>query len=202
MPKSATHVPALSVTHVPAPFRVGSVAAWQSETLSGPPPHPASPPGRIIKVRIPPITEPNMSPRMLLAVSLFTGLLAVGQTADGQEPKKEEQKAVKLRWFGQSFFQLEDSTGQKIVFDPHAIPTFGTPRVKADFVLISHLHDDHNQPEVLDPPPTEGDIYRGVVALKGVKQEWKQWNEKRGPIKFRTLSTYHDAVMGMQRGRN
>lgn len=116
-------------------------------------------------------------------------------------------KQVTLRWYGQSFFQLQDSTGQRIAIDPHAIPTFGTPRVKADFVLISHLHDDHNQPEVLegfgdDIKKRKGDIFRGVIPGKGNKQEWKQWNEKRGPIKFRTLPTFHDAQMGIQRGRN
>ena len=31
MPKSATYVPASSVTHVPAPFRCGGVAMWQPD---------------------------------------------------------------------------------------------------------------------------------------------------------------------------
>ena len=118
-----------------------------------------------------------------------------------------EPKLATLRWYGQSFFQLQDSTGQRIVFDPHAIPTFGTPRVKADFVLITHLHDDHNQPEVLDgfdeAKKRDGDVFRGVVPVgKGTKQDWKQYNEARGPIKFRTLPTFHDAQMGLQRGKN
>src|SRR6185503_2756880 len=126
---------------------------------------------------------------------------------------KEKPKQATLRWYGQSFYQLTDSTGQRIVFDPHAIPTFGGPRVKADFVLISHLHDDHNQPEVLemfysdDPKAAkkreDADVYRGVVPVgRGAKQDWKQWNETRGPIKFRTLPTFHDATMGMTRGKN
>jgi L-ascorbate metabolism protein UlaG (beta-lactamase superfamily) len=138
--------------------------------------------------------------------------LAFAPVAFSEEPK-EKPKQVTLRWYGQSFFQLQDSTGQRIVFDPHAIPTFGTPRVKADFVLISHLHDDHNQPEVLDgffpddPKAAEkrnkGDVYRGVVPIgKGNRQDWKQYNETRGPIKFRTLPTFHDAQMGLQRGKN
>src|SRR5213595_3127115 len=97
----------------------------------------------------------------LAAILLATGHWPLA-TVQAQDPK-EKPKQLTLRWYGQSFFQLEDTTGQRIVFDPHAIPTFGTPRVKADFVLITHLHDDHNQPEVLDPPPKEGDIYRGVV---------------------------------------
>lgn len=129
--------------------------------------------------------------------------LLYSEQAIGQEPKKEEQqKTAKLRWFGQSFFQLETSLGFKIVFDPHAIPTFGRPLVKADYVLISHPHNDHSQVEVLDPVPKEADIYRGVVEPKPGKQEWKQVNEKRGQITIRNIGTFHDAVNGMQRGKN
>lgn len=143
--------------------------------------------------------------------SICLALLLIAPMALAQDPKDKPKQAT-LRWYGQSFFQLQDSTGQRIVFDPHAIPTFGSPRVKADFVLISHLHDDHNQPEVLDAFLSEdpkdakkrdGDIYRGVVPVgKANKQDWKPWNETRGPIKFRTLPTFHDAQMGLQRGKN
>ncbi|MFO0803670.1 MAG: MBL fold metallo-hydrolase [Gemmataceae bacterium] len=151
-------------------------------------------------------------------IGLFSLLLLLLNTthetqnrAVGQEPKEREKK-VTIRWYGQSFYQITDSTGQRIVLDPHAIPAFGTPRVKADFVLITHLHDDHNQPEILDAfypekiedaKKREGDVYRSVV-LKGKsnKQEWKEISETRGPIKFRTVQTFHDANMGFTRGMN
>jgi L-ascorbate metabolism protein UlaG (beta-lactamase superfamily) len=138
-------------------------------------------------------------------------LLTLAPLALAQEPTEREKK-VTVRWYGQSFFQITDSSGQRIVLDPHAIPTFGGPRVKADFVLISHLHDDHNQPEVLDAflpedpknaKKREGDIYRSVVvAGKGTRQEWREINETRGPIKFRSVKTFHDANMGLSRGLN
>jgi L-ascorbate metabolism protein UlaG (beta-lactamase superfamily) len=132
--------------------------------------------------------------------------------AISQEPKPREKK-VTLRWFGQSFYQITDSTGQRIVIDPHAIPTFGGPRVKADFVLVTHLHDDHNQPDVLDgfyPEKAEdakkrdkADVYRSIVTNeKGTKQSFKEINETRGPIKFRSVQTFHDANMGFNRGLN
>lgn len=138
-------------------------------------------------------------------------LLLLAPVALAQE--KEREKKVTIRWYGQSFYQITDSTGQRIVLDPHAIPAFGGPRVKADFVLISHLHDDHNQPEVLDmfyPEKAEdakkrdkSDVYRSVVVNeKGTKQTWKEISETRGPIKFRTVQTYHDANMGFTRGMN
>jgi len=143
--------------------------------------------------------------RFVFSVSLVLLVLLAPDSSrvTGQEPKKEEQqKTIKIRWYGQSFFQLETSLGFKIVFDPHAIPHFGRPIVKADYVLISHLHNDHNQVEILEPPPKESDVYRGVVEPKPGKQEWKSVNEKRGQITIRNIGTFHDAVNGMQRGKN
>jgi L-ascorbate metabolism protein UlaG (beta-lactamase superfamily) len=139
-------------------------------------------------------------------------ILLIAPFALAQDPP-EKPKQVTLRWFGQSFFQLTDSTGQRIVLDPHAIPTFGIPRVKADFVLITHLHDDHNQPDVLDgffpedakaaEKRDKGDVYRGIVTNgKGTKQSFKEIAETRGPLKFRSIQTFHDANMGMTRGLN
>jgi L-ascorbate metabolism protein UlaG (beta-lactamase superfamily) len=134
---------------------------------------------------------------------LLLPVAAAFAPARAQEPKKEEAvKTAKLRWFGQSFFQLETNLGFKIVFDPHAIPNFGRPIVKADYVLISHPHNDHNQIEVMEPPPKEADIYRGVIEPKPGKQEWKSVNEKRGQISLRNVGTFHDGVNGMQRGKN
>ena len=147
--------------------------------------------------------------RTLLAMPLFAAALALAGPTAAQEPKKDDPKKdepaakeVKLRWYGQSMFQLETARRIRIVFDPHAIPAFGRPLLTADFVLISHPHNDHNQPEVLDPKPKEADIYRGVVEGKTGKQDWKQVNEKRGAISVRNLGTFHDAVNGMQRGKN
>jgi len=139
-------------------------------------------------------------------------LMLLAPVALAQEPKEREKKLT-IRWYGQSFYQITDSTGQRIVLDPHAIPAFGTPRVKADFVLVTHLHDDHNQPDVLDgfypenakdaEKRDKADVYRSVVLKgKGTKQEWKEINETRGPIKFRSVQTFHDANMGFNRGLN
>src|SRR5262245_4551294 len=134
-------------------------------------------------------------------IRYFTLLAAavLGTHLAAQEPEKP--KTVTLRWYGQSFFQLETSSQHKIVFDPHAIPAFGIPRVKADFVLITHPHTDHSQIEVLDGTPKPADVYRGVIEPKPGRQEWKEIDEKRGPIRIRTLGTYHDAVGGLQRGK-
>src|SRR4051794_32031502 len=88
--------------------------------------------------------------RFLLASVLFTGLAfsaAAQAPKDAKEPAKDGEKKLVLRYFGNSFFQLETTKGKKIVFDPHAIMAFGrpNPEVVGDIVLISHLHNDHTQ---------------------------------------------------------
>src|SRR4051812_34788791 len=76
-------------------------------------------------------------------------------------PAQEPPPAATLRWYGQSFFQLDPPGKQLVVFDPHAIPAFGTPRVNADVCLVSHPHNDHAQPEVLGE---KGRIFLGVTT--------------------------------------
>lgn len=144
-----------------------------------------------------------------LALFLSSLLIPHSSLASAQE----KEKKLTVRWFGQSFFQVEDSAGRKFAFDPHAIPTFGRVPVKADFVIVSHTHDDHAVIEMIDTGKfnektkefvriAESDVYRGVVENKFGKQDWKAIDEKRGGIKVRNVATYHDTQNGLQRGKN
>ena len=147
--------------------------------------------------------------RPFLVVSACTVLLFSLSTqhsalVKGQEPKA---KAVTVRWYGQSFFQVEDSAGRKFAIDPHAIPAFGRVPVKADFVIVSHPHDDHSLIEMIDAGKkdariAEADVYRGVIETKTGKQDWKAIDEKRGTIRIRNVASYHDTMNGLQRGKN
>lgn len=141
---------------------------------------------------------------MLRSLPLFAIVIGLAGPVVGQEAKTDEssRREIKLRWYGQSFFQLETARRIRIVFDPHAIPNFGRAPVAADFVLISHPHNDHDQVAVLDTKVKDSDIYRGVVEGKNGKQDWKAVDEKRGQIRFRNLGTFHDAANGAQRGKN
>ncbi len=113
---------------------------------------------------------------------------------------QDDPPPAKLRWYGQSFFQLETSGKQLVVFDPHAIPTFGTPRVSADITLVSHPHNDHAQPEVLGE---KGRVFVGVTGTPdGKRGEWARIDEKIRSTRVRTVATFHDATMGMTRGKN
>lgn len=148
---------------------------------------------------------------MLRALVLTFGValfLTPGFVA-AQDPKA---KNVTVRWYGQSFFQVTDSAGRVFAFDPHGIPAFGRRMVKADFVMVSHVHDDHSLVEMIDTGKVnektkdpvripESDVYRGVI-LKNNKQDWKTVDEKRGATRVRNVATYHDTQNGLTRGKN
>ena len=137
----------------------------------------------------------------LLALPLTAGF---PMSAPAQEPKP---KTMTVRWYGQSFFQVEDSAGRTFAIDPHAIPAFGRVPVKADWVIVSHPHDDHSLIEMIDAGKkdariAEADVYRGVTETKTGKQDWKVIDQKRGNIRIRNVATYHDTTNGLQRGKN
>jgi L-ascorbate metabolism protein UlaG (beta-lactamase superfamily) len=134
--------------------------------------------------------------RTILALPLLALTLALPARAAAQD----DDKKVKLRWYGQSMFQLETTGGKLVVFDPQAIPVFNPPRLTADITLISHPHNDHNQVDVLKE---KGRVFEGVILSKdGKKSDWKSTDEKVGLIRVRDIGTYHDALNGMQRGKN
>jgi L-ascorbate metabolism protein UlaG (beta-lactamase superfamily) len=147
-----------------------------------------------------------MPRRTLLALPLLA--LAV-LAAAAQEPKKDDPKkdepagnSIKIHWYGQSMFDVETARKYRIVFDPHAIPQFAPPRLSADVTLVSHPHNDHSQLEILKE---KGQVFQGVkevVKGKQLVQEWVSVDRKVGLIRIRTLSSYHDALNGMQRGKN
>jgi len=102
-------------------------------------------------------------------------------------PAQDAGPKLTLRWFGQSFFQLETSAGKRIVFDPHAIPEFGRPVVKADVVLCSHLHDDHTQLGAVEEPKAARVFYGLEEPKKGRPADWKKESSHRR--RFSTAAT-------------
>lgn len=127
----------------------------------------------------------------------LSSLITHHSSLQAQPPDAE--KKVKLRWYGQSMFQLQTVSGKLVVFDPHAIPVFTPPRLSADITLISHPHNDHNLVEQLKE---KGKVFEAVKLGKGTKTDWNAVDEKVGTIRVRSLGTFHDATNGMQRGKN
>lgn len=90
---------------------------------------------------------------------------------------------MKITWIGHSCFRIEQD-GYAIVIDPYedgSVQGIGPVREKADMVLCSHEHGDHNA--------------RGLVTLSGA-------DEKELPFTVTKLETYHDDVKGAKRGPN
>lgn len=141
--------------------------------------------------------------RRSLAAGSFLVLAAVaagpvGPAAQAQDPAKK----LTVRWFGQSYFQVETSAGKKIVFDPHAIPEFGRPVVQADIITCSHWHSDHSQPEAVENAKAARVFMGLLTAKKGRIPDWAKFDEKVGAIRVRSFPTYHDADTGLTRGKN
>ncbi len=134
--------------------------------------------------------------RMFAALAV---LLAAGAAAQA-----DDKPPVRIIWHAQSFFEIISNQGTRVVIDPHAIDAFGRIEVKdVDLILMSHLHSDHTQVDVVDN-------YRKVPtynALKDVKGdgrriEFNPVNDSIKDVKFRDVPVYHDNAQGMIRGRN
>ncbi|MGE4275059.1 MAG: MBL fold metallo-hydrolase [Candidatus Methanomethylophilaceae archaeon] len=95
---------------------------------------------------------------------------------------------MRIAWHGHSCFEFSDGTS--VVIDPHDGKSIGItpPSVRADVVLMTHDHYDHN-------------------AVRVVRGAHKDFSEKAGEfesggIHFMGLPSYHDESRGARRGRN
>lgn len=94
---------------------------------------------------------------------------------------------MRIRWLGHSCFEIEGSV--KIVTDPHDGKSLGIapPDVKADIVLVSHDHFDHNCVQAVRGPETSVVSKPVMTVEKGVRIEG--------------IEASHDADGGAKRGR-
>ncbi|HEX5270931.1 MAG TPA: MBL fold metallo-hydrolase [Gemmataceae bacterium] len=132
--------------------------------------------------------------RYLTALAAALALAAGAGAAD---------KKLTIRWHGQSFFEIISSEGTRVVTDPHAIDAFGRQSVKADLVLISHLHSDHTRLDVIEEKPKPKVLY-GVKEDKGTARKftWTNFDEKFKDVHVYSVGTYHDDEQGLKRGLN
>jgi L-ascorbate metabolism protein UlaG (beta-lactamase superfamily) len=81
----------------------------------------------------------------------FLAAMIIDLLAAGLVGAATPQKAVKITWHGQSFFEITSSKGTTVVIDPHAIIEYGRiDGVYAHLILNSHLHNDHTQNQVVE----------------------------------------------------
>lgn len=94
---------------------------------------------------------------------------------------------MKIVWHGHSCFEIRD--GITVVTDPHDGKSIGIkpPVVKADVVLVSHDHFDHNC----------------IRIVKGDPQIVTDCEETAiGELRIRGVPTFHDKENGSKRGKN
>jgi L-ascorbate metabolism protein UlaG (beta-lactamase superfamily) len=95
-----------------------------------------------------------------------------------------------IQWYGQAFFRIE-SKDVVLAIDPFSKkPEWGfnkVPRFRADIVLISHDHPDHNNVSGIDGSPFVINS-PGEYEVKG--------------IFIQGIQTFHDDVEGKERGTN
>ena len=96
---------------------------------------------------------------------------------------------VRVEWYGHSFVVLE-YRGVRIAIDPHDGASLNLPtyKVKADYVLVTHNHYDHNAVEV----------------ISGIKDivKWRLGKTVLEDIEVYGIPSYHDKSGGELRGPN
>jgi L-ascorbate metabolism protein UlaG (beta-lactamase superfamily) len=104
---------------------------------------------------------------------------------------KARAKYLQISWHGQSFLEIEAKNAQNesvtIVIDPFG-EGYGIkiPKIKADIVLVSHDHQDHNNVKAID-----GDFF--LIDSPG------EYEAKGAMVKG--FFAFHDKKQGQERGR-
>lgn len=98
---------------------------------------------------------------------------------------------MKIKWNGHASFTITASDGTVLITDPYdpsgygGVLSYDPVRDKADAVLVSHDHADHNYVEGLPGSPQ---VLKGSGQVKD--------------IKLKAINTYHDESHGAERGAN
>lgn len=95
---------------------------------------------------------------------------------------------VDVEWFGHSCFAVRGKT-KTVMFDPFKGTGLPEPKAKADIVLCSHGHQDHNNTK-----PVSHEQSMVMEAFTGTKQT--------DYVSIRGVATFHDDSQGNKRGRN
>ena len=94
---------------------------------------------------------------------------------------------VDVTWFGHACFML--TAVKSLMFDPFKGVGLPEPKVKADIVLCSHGHSDHNNAATVK--------HEKSVVLEGFTGSRRIDN-----ISIKGVASFHDEVQGSERGKN
>jgi L-ascorbate metabolism protein UlaG (beta-lactamase superfamily) len=142
----------------------------------------------------------------LLAAALLLGTLSLGMVsapARGDEKKPEAKKnEIKIRWHGQSMFEIVTPDGTTIITDPHALDAYGRKTLKADLVLMSHFHSDHIRVDWIENIKSAKVLNALKKDADGKREDFNVVEEKFKDVQLQSLASYHDNASGLQRGKN
>lgn len=94
-----------------------------------------------------------------------------------------------IRWHGHACFEIVSDKGVIIGIDPHDGVSLGIrpPMFKADIILVTHNHFDHNAIQVISKPNSKVlDMFEGETIVNNVK--------------VKGVKSYHDPYRGSLRG--
>ncbi len=96
---------------------------------------------------------------------------------------------VKITWHGHACFQITTPDSKIIVIDPHDGYSIGLkpPKVKADIILVTHDHFDHNAIDIVKKPSSI--IVKEYIGEKEING-----------IRITGVKVYHDRHRGKFRG--
>src|SRR5262245_41195938 len=138
--------------------------------------------------------------RSLLLLGLLVALPSLALTGEKEKAEKDKARPLEVTYHGQSFFTITSSKGTVIAFDPHAIEVYRPEKVRADIVLISHEHNEHNV-ELMIENRDKAKIIHGLTG-PGLKANWVPIDETIKDVHVRSVGTFHDTADGMRYGRN
>jgi L-ascorbate metabolism protein UlaG (beta-lactamase superfamily) len=100
---------------------------------------------------------------------------------------------MKIKWYGHSAFLITSDQGSRIIIDPYDVNfqpehlTYGRINDRADAVLTTHEHGDHNGTKDLPGAPelVKG---KGTRTIQG--------------ISIKGIPVFHDTSKGSERGEN
>lgn len=94
-----------------------------------------------------------------------------------------------IKWHGHACFELVSDNGLVVGIDPHDGVSLGLrpPMFKADVILVTHSHFDHNAIQVISKPNSRVlDGFEGITKIDG--------------IEVKGIRSYHDPYGGTLRG--
>jgi len=107
-----------------------------------------------------------------------------------------QETAVKVEWHGHATFRIISPGGVAVVTDPYPGNLgYGSRRLAAELVTVSHEHFDHNSVASVDGDP---DILRGLSG-----GDWAMVEKTVRDLSVHSITgTYHDTEQGAKRGKN